>query len=48
MLANAGTLMLVSHGLAEIRERCTRAIWLEGGLLKMDGPVETVLAAYDG
>lgn len=48
MLADAGTLMLVSHSVNEIRERCTRAIWLEQGILKMDAPVDEVLEAYDG
>jgi teichoic acid transport system ATP-binding protein len=48
MLADAGTLLLVSHSVAEIKARCTRVIWLERGLLKMDGPTAEVLAAYDG
>jgi teichoic acid transport system ATP-binding protein len=43
----AGTVFLVSHGLGVIRETCNRAIWLDKGLIKMDGDVDTVLDAYE-
>lgn len=43
----AGTVFLVSHGLQVIRETCNRAIWLDKGLIKMDGDVDTVLDAYE-
>ena len=43
----AGTVFLVSHGLSVIRETCNRAIWLDAGLIKMDGDVTTVLDAYE-
>lgn len=46
MLADAGTLILVSHGLPEIRARCSRVIWLEQGIIKMDGPTDVVLDEY--
>jgi len=36
----------VSHSTAWIRILCGRVIWLEKGKMLMDGPVETVLAAY--
>lgn len=45
--AQAGTVFLVSHALGVIRETCNRAIWLEKGLIKMDGPVDEVLDAYE-
>jgi len=43
----AGTVFIVSHSLGVIRETCNRAIWLDKGLIKMDGEVGTVLDAYE-
>ena len=48
MRADAGTVFLVSHSLEPVRATCDRAIWLDDGLIKMDGPVEDVIAAYEG
>jgi len=45
--ANAGTVLLVSHNLAEIRRSCQRVIWLQAGLVMADGPTDEVLAAYE-
>jgi teichoic acid transport system ATP-binding protein len=45
--ANAGTIFLVSHNLNEIRQSCTRGIWLDHGELLMDGPVNDVVDAYE-
>jgi teichoic acid transport system ATP-binding protein len=45
--ARAGTVFLVSHGIGTVRETCDRAIWLEAGVLRMDGPAEEVCAAYE-
>jgi len=42
----AGTILMVTHNLAEIRETCTRAIWLHQGEFRADGSVESVLAEY--
>jgi teichoic acid transport system ATP-binding protein len=46
MLAQSGTLVLVSHNMREIRAICNRAIWLEQGRILADGPVDEVLDAY--
>ncbi len=46
IVQNAGTIFLVSHSLASIRSMCTRALWVEHGVLKMDGPVDEVCDAY--
>jgi teichoic acid transport system ATP-binding protein len=46
MLAAAGTLLLVSHSLPELKSRCERGIWIEKGLLRMDGPIDEVIEAY--
>ena len=40
------TVILVHHAERAIREVCTRAVWLERGSIKHDGPVEPVLDAY--
>lgn len=42
----ASAVLLVTHNLNEVRESCTRAVWLEGGTVRQDGPVDTVLEAY--
>jgi ABC-type polysaccharide/polyol phosphate transport system ATPase subunit len=44
--ARGGTLLLVSHELDQVRELCTRGIWLRDGRVVMDGQLERVLAAY--
>lgn len=44
--AEKRTLVFVSHSLAWIRILCERVIWLEKGVMCMDGPAEEVLAAY--
>jgi ABC-type polysaccharide/polyol phosphate transport system ATPase subunit len=36
----------VSHEVEQVRELCSRAVWLENGVLRMDGDVDQVLAAY--
>jgi teichoic acid transport system ATP-binding protein len=46
LLDGAGTLMFVSHGLGEIRRQCNRAIWIEQGVLRADGPVGAVIDKY--
>jgi len=40
------TLVLVSHSEETIRMLCRRAIWLDGGRVLINGPTESVLAAY--
>ncbi|MGC4875808.1 ABC transporter ATP-binding protein [Micromonospora sp. DT43] len=45
---SAGTVFLVSHAIGSIRDTCERTIWLESGVLKMDGPTEEVCNAYEG
>jgi ABC-type polysaccharide/polyol phosphate transport system ATPase subunit len=41
-----GTLILVSHEVDQVRALCSRAVWLEQGVMRMDGDVDRVLAAY--
>lgn len=43
---NNKTLVMVSHELDILKSLCTRLIWLEKGKIKMDGPTNMVLTAY--
>lgn len=43
----AGTVFLVSHQLSSVRDTCERTIWLESGVLRMDGPTDEVIRAYE-
>lgn len=45
--AEAGTVFLVSHSEQSIRDTCERAIWLESGEIRSDGPTEDVLKEYE-
>lgn len=47
IIDTAGTLMMVNHSLAELKNFCTRGIWLEDGRIRMDGPLDEVIAAYE-
>ncbi|MEM9610533.1 MAG: ABC transporter ATP-binding protein [Actinomycetota bacterium] len=44
--AEAGAVVLVSHDFGEIERTCDRALWLERGELRADGPAEDVVASY--
>ena len=43
----AGCVFLVSHSLGTIQEMCSRAIWIEKGVLTMDGEPRLVARAYN-
>ncbi|MFC8952022.1 ABC transporter ATP-binding protein [Streptomyces sp. NPDC057101] len=45
--AEAGTVFVVSHANTTITETCERALWLESGTLRKDGPADEVVAAYE-
>ena len=45
--AAAGTVLLGSHNLSEIRRSCDRVVWLEQGRIVLDGPTDEVLGAYE-
>ena len=40
------TVVFVSHDLGAISEICSRAVWLEGGRIVVDGPVHDVVTRY--
>jgi ABC-type polysaccharide/polyol phosphate transport system ATPase subunit len=47
-LINKGAaVVLVSHDMTAVRKLAQKAIWLENGLVKMSGPAEQVVAAYE-
>jgi ABC-type polysaccharide/polyol phosphate transport system ATPase subunit len=46
-LRRGGSLVVVSHDLETIRELCSRAVWLERGRVRLEGPVEEVTTAYE-
>ena len=43
---NAGCVFLVSHSLKSILDTCNRAIWLDQGVLKLEGSAYDVCKAY--
>jgi teichoic acid transport system ATP-binding protein len=45
--AGAGTVFMVSHELDTVRASCERTIWLESGVIRMDGPTDEVVNAYE-
>ncbi len=47
-LHSGTTILLVSHSLKEIQKFCRRAIWLQQGRLKAEGPSERVIRQYRG
>ena len=42
------TILFVSHDLEAVRRICQRAVWLDGGRICIDGPVEQVTDTYAG
>lgn len=47
MRAANKNVILVSHSAETIRELCDRAVWIDEGVSRMEGPVQDVLAAYN-
>ena len=47
LVGSGRTLFLVSHSEKDLRRFCSRGLYLHGGTLKEDGPVEDALAAYE-
>lgn len=40
------TILFVSHNMGAVTQLCTRAVWLEDGVLKEDGPAVDVVSKY--
>lgn len=47
IVEGAGTFLLVSHSLDEVADQCPRALWIEEGHLRADGPSHDVIAEYE-
>ncbi|MCW2288143.1 ABC transporter ATP-binding protein [Leucobacter luti] len=47
LLAEGKTLFLVSHNERDLRRFCTRGLYLNGGRLVLDGPIEDVVDRYN-
>lgn len=47
LASEAGTIFLVSHSMTSIRDTCARTLWINNGVLEMDGPTDEVVAAYE-
>jgi lipopolysaccharide transport system ATP-binding protein len=45
---NNRTILFVSHNLASVRRLCERSLWIDGGVLKQDGPTHDVILSYTG
>ncbi|UNK18019.1 ATP-binding cassette domain-containing protein [Paenibacillus sp. N3/727] len=46
LMSGGTTVILVSHSIEQIRQMCTRVLWLEHGTLKMIGDTDEVCDAY--
>ena len=46
ILAEGATLVYVSHDLSTVQAMCKRTIWLDNGIVAMDGPTEQVINSY--
>lgn len=44
---HAGTVFLVSHSMKSIRDTCSRTIWINKGVMEMDGDTDEVVDAYE-
>ena len=48
MRKDGTTLLYVSHSIESVRQVCDHALWLDKGIVRMAGDVETVANAYMG
>ncbi len=47
LMGGGTTVFFVSHSLSQIRELCSRVIWLKGGRIEMEGKADRVCDAYE-
>ena len=47
MLADGSTLLFISHASDTVRSLCGRAVWLDHGVKRADGPSDEVCTAYE-
>ena len=46
LMGSGTTVLFVSHSLEQIREMCSRVVWLDGGMIRMIGQTKEVCNAY--
>lgn len=46
LMGGGTTVLYVSHDMNQIRTMCNRVVWLEGGVVKMQGPTSEICDAY--
>ena len=46
MLESGTTLLFVSHDINQVKELCNKAIWLDHGILRKYGDIETICNEY--
>ena len=46
MRADGATLIYVSHSIESVKKLCQKAVWLERGMVRMQGDVHKVCSAY--
>ncbi|WP_336923656.1 ABC transporter ATP-binding protein [Aquipuribacter sp. SD81] len=44
--AQAGSVFLVSHSMATVEQTCSRVVWMDNGVLRLDGPTDYVVKRY--
>jgi ABC-type polysaccharide/polyol phosphate transport system ATPase subunit len=47
LIAHGSAVILVSHDMTAVRRLAQKTVWLENGVVKMSGPTEQVVAAYE-
>ena len=47
LMSDGTTVILVSHSIKQVRELCSRVLWLDKGRLVMDGATEEVCDCYE-
>jgi ABC-type polysaccharide/polyol phosphate transport system ATPase subunit len=47
LISNGAAVVLVSHDMSAVRRLAKKAIWLENGVVKMSGPVNKIVTAYE-
>jgi ABC-type polysaccharide/polyol phosphate transport system ATPase subunit len=47
LIRQGSAVVLVSHDMNAVKKLATKAVWLENGVVKMSGPVDQVVTAYE-
>jgi ABC-type polysaccharide/polyol phosphate transport system ATPase subunit len=47
LISKGAAVVLVSHDMSAVRRLAQKAVWLENGVVKMSGPTEQVVSAYE-